>query len=70
MSNDRPSSFDLEYRFGRPTVYLTPRNLARLAILRSKLGDTYDERVARAAGHHSSAGHPAAAAQQHAGVRA
>ena len=70
MSNDRSSTLDLEYRFGRPTVYLTPRELARLAILRSKLGDTHAERVARAAGHHSLAGYPSAATQQRAGVRA
>jgi hypothetical protein len=70
MSNDRSSTLDLEYRFGRPTVYLTPRELARLVILRSKLGDTQAERVARAAGHHTRAGHPSTAAQRRAGVGA
>ena len=44
------SSFDAEYRFGRPRVYLAPHQLARLTILRSKLGDTQAERQAVAAG--------------------
>ena len=44
-------SRDAEFRFDRPTVYLTPRELARLTILRSKLGDTRAERAAKAAGH-------------------
>jgi hypothetical protein len=43
-------SVDADYRFGRPTVYLAPHELARLHILRSKLGDTRAERQARAAG--------------------
>jgi hypothetical protein len=43
-------SLDTDYRFGRPTVYLAPHELARLHILRSKLGDTHAERIARAAG--------------------
>jgi len=43
-------SVDTEYRFGRPTVYLAPHELARLTILRSKLGDTQAERLANAAG--------------------
>ena len=43
-------SVDAEYRFGRPKVYLAPQELARLIIVRSKLGDTPAERVARAAG--------------------
>jgi len=43
-------SLDAEYRFDRPTVYLTPRELARLTIIRSKLGDTRAERAAQAAG--------------------
>ncbi len=60
MTNDRQSSHghdhghdhdhDTEYRFGRPHVYLTPRQLARLTILRSRLGDTRVEREAAAAG--------------------
>jgi hypothetical protein len=45
---------DCEYRFGRPTVYLAPHELARLTILRSRLGDTRAERLARAAGAASS----------------
>ena len=39
-------SVDAEYRFGRPKIYLTPIEVARLAILRSKLGDTRTERAA------------------------
>ena len=38
-------------RFGRPKVYLAPHELARLTIVRSKLGDTRAERVAQAAGN-------------------
>ena len=41
---------DAEYRFGRPKGYLAPHELARLVILRSRLGDTRTERLARAAG--------------------
>ena len=41
---------DAEYRFGRPKVYLAPHELARLSVLRSRLGDTHAERMARAAG--------------------
>ena len=41
---------DIEYRFGRPKVYLSPHELARLSILRSRLGDTQQERQAIAAG--------------------
>ena len=40
------SSVDADYRFGRPIVYLAPRELARLMILRSRLGDTPAEREA------------------------
>ena len=40
---------DAEYAFGRPKLYLAPHELARLAILRSQLGDTHAERLARAA---------------------
>ena len=32
-------NLDAEYRFGRPKVYLTAIEIARLAIARSKLGD-------------------------------
>ena len=39
-------SLDAEYRFGRPKVYVAPHELARLTILRSKLGDTRAERAA------------------------
>jgi hypothetical protein len=43
-------SVDAEYRFGRPKVYLAPHELARLTVLRSRLGDTHTERMAHAAG--------------------
>ena len=43
-------SVDAEYRFGRPKVYLAPHELARLTVLRSRLGDTDAERMAHAAG--------------------
>ncbi len=43
-------SVDADYRFGRPKTYLAPHELARLTILRSKLGDTQAERAAEAAG--------------------
>lgn len=43
------ASVDVEYRFGRPKVYLAPHELARLMLLRSRLGDTRAERLARAA---------------------
>jgi hypothetical protein len=39
-------SLDAEYCFGRPKLYLAPHELARLTILRSKLGDTRAERAA------------------------
>jgi hypothetical protein len=39
-------SVDAEYRFGRPKTYLTAHELARLTILRSKLGETRQERAA------------------------
>jgi hypothetical protein len=39
-------SMDVEYRFGRPKLYLAPHELARLTILRSKLGETRAERAA------------------------
>lgn len=41
---------DAEYRFDRPKVYLATHELARLTVLRSRLGDTHAERLARAAG--------------------
>ena len=49
------SHVEHDYRFGRPTVYLTTIELARLAVLRSRLGDTHAERVAHAAGRASDA---------------
>jgi hypothetical protein len=44
------NSVDAEYRFGRPKVYLASHELARLTLLRSRLGDTRAERMAHAAG--------------------
>jgi hypothetical protein len=41
-------SLDSEYRFGKPKTYLTAYELARLIILRSKLGETRHEREAEA----------------------
>ena len=46
---------DADYRFGRPKTYLAPHELARLTILRSKLGDTPAERAAQAAGTRNAA---------------
>ncbi|MBV9171654.1 MAG: hypothetical protein JOZ81_16400 [Chloroflexi bacterium] len=43
-------SVDAPYRFGRPIVYLAPHELARVMILRSRLGDSQAARIARAAG--------------------
>ncbi len=39
-------SVDAEYRFGKPKNYLTPIEIARLTIMRSRLGDTRAERAA------------------------
>jgi len=39
-------SRDDEYQFGQPTVYLKPLELARLTLLRSRLGETSTERAA------------------------
>ncbi|HLZ28670.1 MAG TPA: hypothetical protein VKV73_15255 [Chloroflexota bacterium] len=39
-------SLDAEYRFGRPKTYLAPHELARLTIVRSRLGETQAERAA------------------------
>ncbi len=44
--NPETQSLDAEYRFGRPKVYLTPIEIARLVIARSKLGDMRAEREA------------------------
>ena len=45
---------DAEYRFGRPKVYLAAHELARLTLLRSRLGDSHAERLAHAAGRQPS----------------
>jgi hypothetical protein len=37
-------SLDADYRFGKPKLYLSAHELARLTILRSTLGDTRVER--------------------------
>jgi hypothetical protein len=37
---------DAEYRLGKPKVYLTPVEIARLMIVRSRLADTSAERAA------------------------
>ncbi len=39
-------SIDADYSFGRPKLYLAPKELAHLTVLRSKLGDTRAERAA------------------------
>jgi hypothetical protein len=39
-------ALDDDYRFGRPQVYLTPQEIARVLIARSKLGDTRADRAA------------------------
>ena len=44
--NSELGSVDAEYRFDRPKVYLTPIEIARLMIVRSRLGDTNAERAA------------------------
>jgi hypothetical protein len=36
----------MEYRFGKPKTYLNALEFARLALLRSELGETRDEREA------------------------
>ena len=40
------SSLDAEYRFGQPKTYLTSHELARLTIVRSRLGETRVDREA------------------------
>jgi hypothetical protein len=37
---------DAEYCFAKPKAYLTPFEIARLVIVRSRLGDTRAERAA------------------------
>jgi hypothetical protein len=44
--NGELRTVDQEYRFGKPKVYLTPVEIARLMIVRSRLGDTNAERSA------------------------
>ena len=44
--NSELESVDAEYHFGKPKVYLTPIETARLTIIRSRLGDTNAERAA------------------------
>jgi hypothetical protein len=44
--NSELESVDAEYHFGKPKVYLTPIEIARLTIVRSRLGDTSAERAA------------------------
>jgi hypothetical protein len=39
-------SADAEYCFGKPKAYLTPMEVARLVIVRSRSGDTCAERAA------------------------
>jgi hypothetical protein len=39
-------ALDADYRFARPHVYLTPQELARVLITRSRLGDTRADRAA------------------------
>jgi hypothetical protein len=39
-------SIDAEYTIGRPKLYLAPKEVARLTILRSELGDMRAERAA------------------------
>jgi len=41
-------SFDSDYSFGKPKTYLTAHELARLTLLRSRLGETRQEREAEA----------------------
>jgi len=41
-------SLDADYYFGRPKLFLTPRELARLTLVRSRLGETRDERETEA----------------------
>jgi hypothetical protein len=44
--NSELGTVDADYRFGKPKVYLTPVEIARLMIVRSRLGDTNAERAA------------------------
>jgi hypothetical protein len=49
-------SVDAEFCFGRPKIYLTPHELARLTIVRSKLGETRADRAAERIPSQPSAG--------------
>jgi hypothetical protein len=42
----KSAALDAEYRFGQPRLYLTPQQIARVLIVRSRLGDTRAERAA------------------------
>ncbi len=44
--NSEAGSADAEFSFGKPKVYLTPIEIVRLMIVRSRLGDTNAERAA------------------------
>ncbi len=44
--NSELRAVDAEYHFGKPKAYLTPIEIARLMIIRSRLGDTNAERSA------------------------
>jgi hypothetical protein len=41
-------SLDADYHFGEPKLYLSAHELARLTILRSKLGETRTQRESEA----------------------
>jgi hypothetical protein len=42
------SSVDSEYQFGKPKMYLSAHELARLTLLRSMVGETREDREAKA----------------------
>jgi hypothetical protein len=42
------SSVDSEYQFGKPKMYLSAHELARLTLRRSRLGETGEDREAEA----------------------
>jgi hypothetical protein len=46
VQSELSAAVDAEYHFGRPHVYLTPQEIARLLIARSRLGDTRADRAA------------------------
>jgi hypothetical protein len=49
LSHLNLNSLDGEYRFGHPKLYLAVHDLARLMILRSRLGDRHAQRLTHAA---------------------